>query len=250
MAQEATARLLLNRWRGIYDAQLGSAFFLASILLLYHCYNFQSVSSTMAPNDHIVQLPTTPNIDPDQVNPNGIAQEWLSALQSHLAGSNPTTLSELFHDDSWWRDMLVLQWDFHTVKGLTKIESFIAKNQPRVQLGAFGLGARDGRGATPNIETPVAGMTWLSALFSFECQFGSGSGVVYLTQECEGARWKAYSVYVALQELDRCRERLGLMRPEGTSGFGDTTWAERRTMEVEFQDNDGPAVFIIGAGII
>lgn len=205
-------------------------------------------------SDHIIQLPTTSSVEPDKVDASKIAREWLLALESYLSKTRPVLLDELFHDDSWWRDMLVLEWDFHTVNSIYRIEGFIGKNQPRVHLGNFCL--RNGNGkCKPKMENPVPGLHWLSAMFSFECTSGRGSGVFYLTKEREGAKWKAYSVYVALQELHHCKERLGSRRPEGTVDFMDgihsrPTWTEQRKIEAEFQGNCQPAVLIIGAGNI
>lgn len=142
--------------------------------------------------------------------------------------------------------MLVMEWDFHTMHGIQQIEDFIIQNQPRVQLNEF---SQQDERVKPKIESPVSGLTWLTTMFEFKCRFGSGNGVVYLTQESERKNWKAYSVYFALQELERSRERLGVLRPEGTDVSKDT-WTERRKVEVEFENGDDPVVLIIGAGII
>lgn len=136
-------------------------------------------------HNHIIQLSAAPNVEPEKINPIEIAKEWLLDLESYLSEACPISLAAVVHEDSWWRDMLVLEWDFHILNGIHHIESFIGKNQPRVRLGNFCLRNGNG-GCKPKIESPVPGLHWLSV--SFECIFGRGSSVVYLTQEREGGK--------------------------------------------------------------
>ncbi|KAI9698123.1 MAG: hypothetical protein M1836_004125 [Candelina mexicana] len=198
---------------------------------------------------HIIQLPSTSTTTTENLNPSEIAQEWLSLLETHLTKGHPQ-LSEVFHEDSWWRDMLGLDWEFHTIKGLRSIENFVSQHQPRVQLSNFRL--HNGKEAQPAFDSPVESLTWLTSVFFFETLFGRGCGVFYLTQAKEGSAWKAYSVYTTLQELKDIEEPLGPRRLEGTvesmpGGISKGTWIERRQRQVEFVDEE-PAVLIIGTG--
>ncbi|KAJ5519853.1 flavin-containing monooxygenase [Penicillium fimorum] len=200
-------------------------------------------------HDHVIRIPTTPAVDPAKVDACSIAQQWIEGLESQLVDSH-STLLDLFHQDSWWRDMLVMEWEFRTVKGLTRIEPFVSQNQTRVQLSHLSL-QKEGKGQ-PAIEIPVKGVTWITAMFFFETRVGRGSGVMYLTQATADGPWKAYSVYVALQELKDMQEQIGSRRPEGTiesmpGSFSQGTWLERRTKEVEFLEHE-PTVLIVGAG--
>ncbi|KAL4864860.1 hypothetical protein BDV12DRAFT_200675 [Aspergillus spectabilis] len=177
-------------------------------------------------------------------------KQWINLLDHHLTSPDLIPLSKLFHDDSWWRDMLALTWDFRTIRGLGKSSTFIKENQSRVQLATIRLDQASD--AEPKFESPVKGLTWVTALFTFETRVGRGSGVVYITQPEEGGRWKAYSVYTVLRELKGCEERLGTRRPDGKiasmpDGLTGENWLESRTREIEFSDGD-PVVLIIGAG--
>lgn len=73
-------------------------------------------------NHHIIQLPKTAAPSKD-VDPVAIAQAWITSLESILSGAPEeySRLSEIFHDESWWRDMLALQWDLRTLKDISKI---------------------------------------------------------------------------------------------------------------------------------
>ncbi|KAL4959267.1 flavin-containing monooxygenase [Aspergillus stella-maris] len=204
-------------------------------------------------NDHIIHLPTTSDINIDRINATEIAKQWLAALDTYLMnatkGGTPS-INHLFHQDSWWRDMLVLTWDFRTIKGIDKISDFILRYHSGVRLGNVGLDNSGNVG--PKAECPVAGLTWITACFSFSTRCGRGSGVVYLTPCSEDGDWKAYSVYTALDTLNHCEERLGTNRPEGTiapelRGSSGQSWAEQREKKVEFRDTE-PTVLVVGAG--
>ncbi|GIK04438.1 hypothetical protein Aspvir_008521 [Aspergillus viridinutans] len=170
---------------------------------------------TLAQNHYVIQLPVTP-LTIGALSPRDIAQQWLANLEIQL-GTSPVSqvkLSELFHKDSWWRDMLALDWDFHTIHTVSEIEQCISRNQPRACLTAFRL-QHEGR-FQPKIEKPVEGLRWISSMFFFESRVGRGTGVLRLTQD-EAGVWKAYSLYTSLQELKGFEEPLGLRRPEGLS---------------------------------
>jgi hypothetical protein len=199
---------------------------------------------------HVIQIPTTPNVDPAKVDACRIAQDWIEGLNDHLRDSSSIPISGLFHQDSWWRDMLVMEWEFSTIKGLSSIEHFIGQRQADVQLNYLRL-QTEGPGQ-PKIDIPVERVTWITSMFFFETRIARGSGVIYLTQTAKDGPWKAYSVYMALQELKDMPEQIGSKRPEGTiesmpGGFPRGTWLERRVNEVEFLEHE-PTVLVVGAG--
>ncbi|RAH77228.1 putative flavin-binding monooxygenase [Aspergillus japonicus CBS 114.51] len=201
------------------------------------------------PYHHIIQLPTTPNVNPSSINPTTVAQEWLALLNIQLIGNTSITLTSLFHEDSWWRDMLALDWDFHTIRGCPNIQRYLDQRLPHAQLQDARLYSDED--TKPAMDTPFLGLTWITAMFAFETRFGHGRGVFYLTPTEEGG-WKAYSVYTALQELHEAEETLGLRRPHGTiesmpGGVAQGNWLERRQREKEFVDID-PTVLVVGAG--
>ncbi|KAL4936812.1 hypothetical protein BDV06DRAFT_233008 [Aspergillus oleicola] len=204
-------------------------------------------------NDHIIHLPITPRRNLEDIKAREIAEEWVKLLKTNLywntTGQFPP-INDLFHQDSWWRDMLALTWDFRTIHGMDKIYEFIEENQPGAKLQNLRL---DTSGhAEPKAESPIEGLTWVTALFTFDTRFGRGSGMVYLTPCSADGVWKAYSVYTALNSLNRCEERIGERRPEGNiapelRGETGASWAERRDREVKFQGSE-PSVLIVGAG--
>jgi hypothetical protein len=199
-------------------------------------------------NPHIIQLPSTPAASPPEART--IAQQWLTALEIQLARPDTLSLSNLFHTESWWRDMLALDWDMRTAHSSGEIEELLRKRQGHAQLHSFRL--QDKGKFQPRWEQVVDGLSWVSSMFFFKTAFGTGSGVLRLTQDQSDGEWKAYAVYTSLQALKGAEEPLGCRRPEGTTesmpgGLAGGTWIERRERQKEFLDSE-PTVLVVGAG--
>ncbi|KUL81753.1 hypothetical protein ZTR_09400 [Talaromyces verruculosus] len=202
-------------------------------------------------NHHIIQLPKTAAPSKD-IDPVVIAQAWITSLESILGGTSEVylRLSEIFHEESWWRDMLALQWDLRTLKDISKIEAFLRAHQPNAQLSGFRL--QDEGKYKPTLESPTADLHWVSSMFFFDTKVGKGAGILRLTQDPKSEAWKAYSVYTSLQELKEHWEPLGHKRAYGTiesmpGGFDKGTWLERRQKKVNFEEEE-PQVLVVGAG--
>ncbi|KAJ5091588.1 hypothetical protein NUU61_006458 [Penicillium alfredii] len=199
-------------------------------------------------NPHIIQLPTTPA--GAALDPRAIAQRWLTNLETQLSQPVTVDLTGLFHTESWWRDMLALDWELHTVRTAADIQTFLRQHQSQAQLSALRL--QDKGQFQPRHEQVVDGLSWVSTMFFFETAVGRGTGMLRLTQEEDGAPWKAYAVYTSLQELRGDEEPLGKRRPEGTTesmpgGLAGGTWIERRLRQKEFLDTE-PVTLVVGAG--
>ncbi|KAL2001313.1 hypothetical protein VTN02DRAFT_1913 [Thermoascus thermophilus] len=205
---------------------------------------------SLAQNRHIIQLPVTPQVT-TPLDPRAIAQRWITDLEAVLSGNDFSRLRELFHEESWWRDMLALEWNLRTIQNLDRIQDFVRRNQPRAQLSAFRL--QDSGKFQPSLETPVEGrLSWVVSMFFFETKVGRGTGMLRLTQDGPSGVWKAYAVYTSLQELKGFEEPLGPRRVYGTldsmpGGSSKGTWAERRQRQKEFLDEE-PTVLVVGAG--
>ncbi|CAG7916718.1 unnamed protein product [Penicillium olsonii] len=198
-------------------------------------------------NQHIIHLPTTPFNEPS--DPHTIAQQWLSSLESQLSNPESLDTTDLFHAESWWRDMLALDWDMRTVRTATEIQHFLSKQQAKARLSRFRL--QDKGKFQPRLETVVEGLSWISSMFFFDGAVGTGAGMLRLTQADDGS-WKAYAVYTSLQELHSAQEPLGKRRAEGTTesmpgGISGGTWIERRQRQKDFLDEE-PTTLVVGAG--
>lgn len=199
-------------------------------------------------SQHIIQLPSTPTSS--DADPHAVAQQWLTNLESQLVHPENLRLAELFHSESWWRDMLALDWELHTTHSASQIQEFLRKHQGRAQLSTFRL--QDKGQFQPKLEQVVDGLSWVSAMFFFETAVGRGTGMLRLTQADGSEPWKAYAVYTSLQELKGVEEPLGKRRREGTTesmpgGVAGGTWIERRRRQAAFLDEE-PATLVVGAG--
>lgn len=200
--------------------------------------------------DHIIQIPPTAPVN-DPVDAHKVAQEWLEKLEAIVTNRDFSRLGEVFHEDSWWRDIVALQWDFRTLHGRERIAEFLSQNQKQ---GLFSSARLQETGHfQPKLEVvrEDTGFAWISSLFHFETPIGRGSGVLRLTQEQPGV-WKAFSVYTSLQELKGFEEPLGTKRTYGTldsmpGGVAGGTWFERRQRQLDFADAE-PQVLVVGAG--
>jgi hypothetical protein len=152
-----------------------------------------------------------------------IATEWLSSFanfaeQGDINGilslipdsqfsSNIFKKSASNDDDTtttdfavYWRDVLALTWDFRTFEGTPKIKQFLvdrlskSKTISNIQLH---------KGS--QLVKPYPDLVWIQLSFSFETQFGLGSGIVRLIPISSGASgpnvvWKAHSIFTNLDD--------------------------------------------------
>lgn len=208
------------------------------------------IESPPAKYDHIYTLPKTAPVE-GPVDARKIAQEWLGKFEAILTSGDFSRIGEVFHEESWFRDMIALQWDFRTLHGREKIQEFLSQHQPKAGASSFHL--QESGHFAPKLEDVKKdiNLAWVSSLFHFETKLGKGAGVLRLTQEKPG-EWKAFAFYTVLQELTGHEERLGERRAYGTidsmpGGFSRGTWFERRERQLNFLDEE-PQVVIIGAG--
>jgi hypothetical protein len=209
--------------------------------------------------NHVISLPKPPCVSSlgKPVDPQAVAQQWLSSLEAALSSPSITNdqIDNLFHSDSYWRDHVALQWDFRTIQSASKITSFLQEFQPVCQLSKLSLQA-EGK-YVPHINTPekgAPGIDFVASMFHFETKFGKGSGILRLTLDDSGTQWKAYVVYTSLQELKGAEEPLGPKRVYGTldsmpNGSAGGTWKERREKTLKLEGGQQPTVLIIGAGM-
>jgi cation diffusion facilitator CzcD-associated flavoprotein CzcO len=175
------------------------------------------------------------------------AQHWLAQLEDALAELDQARLSDLFHPESYWRDLLALTWDIRTVCGSASIAGELATHAGRAGLTRIELDP----GRTPARNVTRAGTEAIEAIFRFETAEGRGSGVLRLTPDAgAGGRLKAWTLLTALDGLKAFPEQVGKARPTGESyarDFRGANWLDRRTTAAAYADRD-PAVLVVGGG--
>lgn len=189
----------------------------------------------------IPPLPTLKNLNatvPDDVDAPKIASEWLAALAGCLESDNPTGVNSLFVEDSWWRDMFSLTWDFRTFHGISSIVSFLKDRIKSTHPRSFKL-----RQDFLELQRPFDDIAWIIALFDFETDTGIGFGIFHLVPTSNG-EWKAHTLYTSLEGLKGFPEKIGALRNQEPN---HGRWEEDRNRETEFESTD-PTVLIIGGG--
>ena len=75
----------------------------------------------------------------DQATLEARVKGWLSAFEEVLGAQDYPRLSELFVDDSHWRDMGAFTWDLGNVSGLDTIEKLMRASVVDVKPSGFVL---------------------------------------------------------------------------------------------------------------
>ncbi|WP_280295698.1 flavin-containing monooxygenase [Nocardia abscessus] len=165
---------------------------------------------------------------------------WLSAFEEVLVAQDYSRLSELFVDDSHWRDMGAFTWDLGNVSGLGAIDKLMRACAGAAKPYRFQLAERR---STPTRVTR-AGREVVEAFISFRTAAGYGTGVVRL-MDTGNDELKAWMLLTRLEGIVGAEKR----RPAG-AGFDRTsgrTWHDVRRERSSYIDRD-PEVIVVGGG--
>jgi len=169
-----------------------------------------------------------------------LAQEldtFLGKLNTALNNQDIDTVASLFHDESYWRDLIFLTWNIHTSEGPEQIKAML-----REQLqGALPVTiSRDEK------ETVTANNGVMEAWITTETKHARGDGHIRIR---DGKIW---TLLTASNELKGHEEPLGHRRPKGVEHGAcrqRKTWLEKRQQEqAELGYTTQPYALIIGGG--
>jgi putative flavoprotein involved in K+ transport len=174
------------------------------------------------------------------------ARDWLLAFEAALS-TDAAALNQLFHADSYWRDVLALSWNLQTINGAAEILVELKRLAPEAALQKLRI---DPDRAAPRW-VARAGTNAVEAIFKFETKLGRGHGILRLIpDEDDGNRLKAWTLLTALEELKGFEEQLERTRPRGQAysrDFRGPNWLDQRQASVAYADRD-PAVLVVGGG--
>ncbi|MDO8400292.1 MAG: NAD(P)/FAD-dependent oxidoreductase [Bradyrhizobium sp.] len=172
---------------------------------------------------------------------------WLAQFEDALARPDDGALKDLFHPDSYWRDVLALSWTLQTINGRDAILETLKAQAPQAAPSGFAI---DPDRAAPR-QVTRAGTSSIEAIFKFETALGRGDGVLRLIPDADdGNRLKAWTLLTALEELKGFEEQLGVARPRGSAysrDFRGPNWLDLRKASADYADRD-PTVLVIGGG--
>ena len=229
---QAASILTRNRLASAYkQAQYSDSYCSANLILMSI-----DISTLLVP-----RLPTLPNLNatvPNDLDVQKVASQWLNSLSSAIGSNTLDDAASLFVEDSWWRDMLALTWDFRTFRGVPAITTFLSDRIEATHPRAFKL-----RQDFLGLQRPYEDLAWINCFFDFETDTGIGFGIFRLVPTATG-EWKAHVVYTNLEDLKGFPEKIGALRNTEPNHIH---WEENRNREKQFEKSD-PVVLIIGAG--
>ncbi|MCJ1405129.1 hypothetical protein MMC11_008355 [Xylographa trunciseda] len=209
----------------------------------------------MLPGSHglePVYYPKSATATSTAINPVEVVTDWIDLFNNRIHDEG-YGLAGLFLKGSYWRDLLCLTWDFHTLNEPKKIESLF-KTQPkgcRIRFLTVDTTSDAGKPqASPvNFDGDVE---CVRSFLTLDTDVGRGRGLVRLVQDLEdGGKWKAFTLFTALQELKGHEELNGERRPTGTERSSDSArrnWKEKRVAEENLEGDLQPTVLIVGSG--
>jgi cation diffusion facilitator CzcD-associated flavoprotein CzcO len=172
---------------------------------------------------------------------------WLTQFEAALTEPDEGALDALFHQDSYWRDVLALSWNIQTTNGADAILKELKTHARRAVPSAFAI--------DPDRRAPRkvmrAGTNAIEAIFKFETAVGRGSGIIRLIPDpADRNTPKAWTLLTELGELKGFEEQLGVERPRGNAysrDFRGPNWLDLRKASAGYADRD-PTVLVIGGG--
>lgn len=164
------------------------------------------------------------------------AREWLASFARDLASKDSKAIGALFHTDSFWRDMLALQWDFRTHSGRDRIvdawrKALSQRSVSDVRLDEASVAVFDRKGYGASVE----------AFFTFTTKLGRCRGHLRLLKPTgDDGQWNGWTLFTSLEDIHGHEELAGGNRRRRAAPQ-DADAAQSRA----FTDLD---VLVLGAG--
>lgn len=191
------------------------------------------------------KLPSAADLGP--VDADEVASNWVALFNKTIGFGHIPTISELFLQESFWRDQLCLSWDIHTLRGPQEIFELIKNSGNVCRIKSITLDKtsqlRSPQTAQLGSEAKIPNV---QAFLNVETDVGKGQGLVRLVNE--NGKWKAFTLFTFLKELTGHEETVGKRRPIGAEHGGHSSklnWLDQRKTEEKFE-NEEPTVLIVG----
>lgn len=212
-------------------------------------------SNRVVPGSHLLASVSWPKgSDTQSIDAENIAAAWTSSLNGVIQNKE-FDVSGLFLGQSFWRDLLCLTWDFHTLQGPEKIASFVKDQAKGWRIKSIDIDhsseVRKPAVAPVDFGGNVKGV---QSFLTVESDVGKGRGLVRLLQDPEdGGKWKAFTLFTTLEELNGHEATVKARRPTGVEHGTQPNrknWKERRDTEESFGGDLEPSVLIIGEYVL
>ena len=185
-------------------------------------------------------------LDNQIINIRSEVDNWLQSFNEAISQQNSKDesikiLSNLFFEDSHWRDILALTWKIQTVSGKSKVIENLYNKIMDVSAKSFQI---DQQRTLPR-EVIRAGKNVIEVILRFKTKFGNCEGVVRLfeDQERKGS-FKAWSLLTALSDLSSFDKKNNEQYQNILEG---PNWLDKRN-EDRLYKNREPEVIVVGSG--
>ncbi|KAK6992953.1 flavin-containing monooxygenase [Favolaschia claudopus] len=166
------------------------------------------------------------------------AASWMDSFASYVNAGDVDGVVGLFIDESHWRDMLALTWDFRTFHGAPSIHKFLSDRLATSKVTKIAI-----REGMTSLLRPYPDIAWINMMFDFQTEVGFGSGVVRIVPTANGD-WKAHCMYTNLDDLKGFPEQIG---PRRNHAPNHGKWQDERLRSRAF-DDEVPVAIVIGGG--
>lgn len=208
-------------------------------------------SDRREPGSFPLATATLPDMFPSDAKPtdaHAIALSWVASFNTQMRNldqdSASRVFSNLFLEESYWRDMLCLSWDFHTLHGPHKMAALFANFKGGCRIASLELDETSALRSPKPMRNTEGQAFAVQAFLSITTDVGSGTGIVKLLP-IDGT-WKAFTLFTCLEELRGHEELVGKRRPHGAQYPIHKTWLDCRQFEEKFEDGEQPEVLIVG----
>ena len=185
-------------------------------------------------------------LDNQIINIRSEVDNWLKSFNESISqqknkDESIKILSNLFFEDSHWRDILALTWKIQTVSGKSKIIEDLYNNILDVSAKDFQIDQE----RTPPREVIRGGKSVIEVILKFNTKFGECEGIVRLYEDHEEQRqFKAWSFLTALSELNNSNNK-ELEKYQNT--LEGPNWLDKRNKDRLFNNRE-PEVIVVGSG--
>ena len=211
-------------------------------------------SNRLVPGSHHLKNVTLPvpggTAVPTTLDAQLVAGEWVSSI-NRLIYTGDFTVSSVFLENCFWRDLLCLTWDFHTLHGPDRIRSIVKDQAKKWRITSVKVdNISDIRKPKVSAFDFDGNLMGVQSFLTVETDVGSGRGLVRLLPDPKDQdKWKAFTLFTTLNELRGHEEDTFGRRPVGVEHGtrpDRKNWRERRMAEENFEDGREPTVLIVG----
>ena len=210
--------------------------------------------ATIPTNDFLGFNPDYGSVDVDK-----LARTFVERFNAAVEAQQVDAVTDLIHEDGFWKDVELLTWDVRTLRGHDKIRLMLDERLPKTGI----KGIRINSDGPPVIENLGEDLCFVLLHFELDFIHGTGVGVMRLSpfkaktgsaEELANVdSWRIFTIGTALETVqgwdpeygDKMRyERGKIFDPLGKA----RSYHEIRADEIAGTDGLNPTVVIIGAG--